>query len=305
MSRVALSQIRSLTFYQGERTLSRRGQPIPQLKCVGKPCKLYQPEVVRCTSLGGSGTDVDWKCEADLPDSLRFGRVEVSCEGWDGPGDPYVLKGSCGLEYRLVQVPSGLRGGDDPKYPSRLSSWFSTLMEDPVASLFIVLWIFALGLILYHFFKSCFGSRSGTNPRPTPRSPPRTPGSGWFSGGTPRPDNHDPPPPYTKHPSSNVDASGWRPGFWTGAALGGLGAMLMNRNQRQEREYLRPPGMYDWEAERVLRPIRPAPASSSWFGGSSAAPRRRPVFDDDDRGEGPSDLGRMRRSTGLGGSNVR
>ena len=36
---------------------------------------------------------MDWKCEADLPESLRFGRVEVSCEGWDGPGDPYVLKG--------------------------------------------------------------------------------------------------------------------------------------------------------------------------------------------------------------------
>ena len=143
MSRVPLSSIRSLTLYKGEQTLSRRGQPIPQLKCIGTPCKLYQPEAVRCTSLGGSGTDVDWQCEADLPDSLRFGRVEVSCEGWDGPGDPYVLKGafdcavetmrtplnnevgSCGLEYRLVQVPSGLRRGDDPKYPSRLSSWLS------------------------------------------------------------------------------------------------------------------------------------------------------------------------------------
>jgi len=29
----------------------------------------------------------------DLPDKLRFGRVEVSCEGWSKPGDPYVLKG--------------------------------------------------------------------------------------------------------------------------------------------------------------------------------------------------------------------
>jgi hypothetical protein len=33
------------------------------------------------------------QCEADLPSSLRFGRVEVSCEGWNGPGDPYVMKG--------------------------------------------------------------------------------------------------------------------------------------------------------------------------------------------------------------------
>lgn len=34
-----------------------------------------------------------YQCEADLPEALRFGRVEVSCEGWSGPGDPYVLKG--------------------------------------------------------------------------------------------------------------------------------------------------------------------------------------------------------------------
>ena len=33
------------------------------------------------------------KCETDLPDSLRLGRVQVSCEGWSGPGDSHVLKG--------------------------------------------------------------------------------------------------------------------------------------------------------------------------------------------------------------------
>ena len=93
MSRIALARIPSLTFYKDSLTTSRRGSPISQLTCIGKPCRLYQPDVVRCTNSGGSGTDVDWKCEADLPESLRLGRVEVSCEGWDGPGDPYVLKG--------------------------------------------------------------------------------------------------------------------------------------------------------------------------------------------------------------------
>lgn len=94
MSRVPLGRIPSITLYKDAKTLSRRGRPVPQLTCIGKPCRLYQPEVVRCTNVGGLGTDVDWKCEADLPDSLRFGRVEVSCEGWDGPGDQYVLKGA-------------------------------------------------------------------------------------------------------------------------------------------------------------------------------------------------------------------
>ncbi|KAI0706770.1 hypothetical protein C8T65DRAFT_809410 [Cerioporus squamosus] len=312
MSRIALARIPSLTFYQDSLTTSRRGSAIPQLTCIGKPCRLYQPEVVRCTNLGGAGTDVDWKCEADLPDSLRFGRVEVSCEGWDGPGDPYVLKGSCGLEYRLVEVPSGLRRGDDPTYPSRFSSWLNDLMQDPAAFIFMLLWVAVLVFILYTALSSCFRSRThpdrGTTPRPPP---PRRPNTGWFSGGGgPHPDTHDAPPPYSKYPSSTqagpADVGGWRPGFWTGAALGWLGTSLMNRQARQqETEYLRAPGMYDWEAERLVRPVRTAPFASpsgtSWWGGAA----RRPVFDSDDRGEGPSDLGRMRRSTGLGGSNVR
>ena len=116
MSKVELAKIKSLTFYKDAYTTARRTSALPQLVCVGKPCKLFQPEVVRCESLGGSGTDIDWKvrflhvsypvigqltasqfnlqCEADLPDSLRFGKVEVSCEGWSRPGDPYVLKGA-------------------------------------------------------------------------------------------------------------------------------------------------------------------------------------------------------------------
>jgi hypothetical protein len=114
MSKVELAKIRALTFYKGEKTAYRRTSPLPQLICIGKPCSLYQPEVIRCESLGGSGIDVDWKvrclvayglldsddpaafiqCEADLPESLRFGKVEVNCEGWSRPGDPYVLKGT-------------------------------------------------------------------------------------------------------------------------------------------------------------------------------------------------------------------
>lgn len=156
-TRVKLSSIPGLTFYKDAYTLAKRGSPIPQLTCIGKGCKLFTPDVVRCTNLGGSGTEVDWKvcvsytichvlmltapvqCEADLPEALRFGRVEVSCEGWSGPGDPYVLKGmheftrrsriiranknegSCGLEYRLVEVPRGLRSPDAVRYPR---SWF-------------------------------------------------------------------------------------------------------------------------------------------------------------------------------------
>jgi hypothetical protein len=41
------------------------------------------------------------QCEADLPSRLKLGRVQVSCEGYSHPDDPYILRGSCGLEYTL------------------------------------------------------------------------------------------------------------------------------------------------------------------------------------------------------------
>jgi hypothetical protein len=61
MSQIELTKIPALTFYKDSWTQARRTSAIPQLTCIGKPCKLYQPEVVRCENLGGSGTDVDWK----------------------------------------------------------------------------------------------------------------------------------------------------------------------------------------------------------------------------------------------------
>ncbi|KAI0353786.1 DUF1183-domain-containing protein [Trametes cingulata] len=326
MSRIALAKIPALTFYKDKLTRARRTAPIPQLTCVGTPCKLYQPDVVRCVNIGGSDTDVDWKCEADLPEALRFGLVEVSCEGWDGPDDPYVLKGSCGLEYRLVQVPNSLRGpgADDPSYPARFSTWLSNLAQDPAAAFFLLLWVAALGLILYNLLSSCLRPRrpSSSSTPPAPRRPwwgsgsgsgPDS-GSGWFPSTHP----DTPPPPYSKHPPPSTSASvpsapgaqgeGWRPGFWTGAALGGLGAYLFNRPRPAPAPApVRIPGMYDWEAERVFRAppgVRygPTAAAGSWFGGGA---RRRGGWESEDRGEGPSGLGSMRRSTGLGGSSVR
>jgi len=61
MSKVELAKIRALTFYKGEQTAYRRTSPLQQLSCIGKPCSLFEPEVVRCESLGGTGVEVDWK----------------------------------------------------------------------------------------------------------------------------------------------------------------------------------------------------------------------------------------------------
>ena len=45
---------------------------------------------------------LQWECKADMDNAYRFGKVQVSCEGYDSPYDPYVLKGSCGVCKRAV-----------------------------------------------------------------------------------------------------------------------------------------------------------------------------------------------------------
>jgi len=286
MSQVELAKILSLIFYKDAYTAARRTSALPQLVCVGKPCRLFQPDVIRCVNLGGGyGTNVDWKCEADLPDSLRFGKVEVSCEGWSRPGDPYVLKGSCSLEYRIVQVPGSLRDGstDSPIFDPKSYDWPTIL--------FYILWIGVLIIILYSLFRSCFWNNTTPRvPRYSGSHPGPGGGSGWFPGY--HTDNTSaPPPPYSKTPQ-HPTGSGWRPGFWTGAALGGLANHIWNR---QRDEPVRATS-YDWERYRQPQPQPRMP----FFGGGGS----RPVSNED-RGEGSSNLGSMRRSTGLGGSKVR
>lgn len=59
-SRVRMDQLSTLTFYADEMTAFRRTEPVAQLTCIGKPCTVYQPDVVQCTAQGGSGIDVQW-----------------------------------------------------------------------------------------------------------------------------------------------------------------------------------------------------------------------------------------------------
>jgi hypothetical protein len=171
--------------------------------------------------------------------------------------------------------------------------------SDAAGWVFMLLFITVALFILWGFIKSQTASRRG----PTRSGPPHQgggggggsgPTGGWFPGsGT---HGSEPPPPYSKHgdPQSSAPGAnqGWRPGFWTGTALGGLGAHVMNeRNRRQPRNA----AQYDWEREREARRDEQHRATA----------RRRPMFSGEDRGEGSSSLGSMRESTGFGGSSVR
>ncbi|XP_017576301.1 store-operated calcium entry-associated regulatory factor [Pygocentrus nattereri] len=106
---VLLRDVQALTLYRGRYTAARRTSPIPQLQCVGGSagCGSFTPEVVQCQNKGWDGVDVQWECKADMDNWYRFGRVEVSCEGFNSPDDPYVLQGSCGLEYTLELTAEG------------------------------------------------------------------------------------------------------------------------------------------------------------------------------------------------------
>ncbi|KAJ1308004.1 hypothetical protein OPQ81_002077 [Rhizoctonia solani] len=291
--RVPLSSIKTLVLYANEFTSSRRTSAVLQLECTGSVCRDFQPSSVYCTKAG----DSDWKCEADLPASLRFGKLHVSCEGWDRPGDPYVLKGSCGLTYSLVRTPSGNHYG-----PSG-STDYTTYV------LYIVAVLLALYILISWLRPHPFGSRSGRNwGSGTPGGGRGNGGGGWPWGGSwggrgggPSSSN-DAPPPYTKYtrPSQPNQNESWRPGFWTGLGAGGLAAGMYNY-LTQPRDTYRPTATaWDWDRANTFSstgPYRPEPSAF----------RRR--YDYDDSGAGSStgpgtQLGEMRRATGYAGAAI-
>jgi hypothetical protein len=126
--KVKLVDIDTLTFVSGRHTTARRGRPLLQLECVRGNCNdessSLLPVTVQCRNMGTDGIDVQWKCDAELDNRVKFGELEVSCEGYDNPDDPYVLKGSCRLEYELLRVGWPRRVRDDESG----ISWFWILV---------------------------------------------------------------------------------------------------------------------------------------------------------------------------------
>lgn len=64
---------------------------------------------MRCTNQGYDYDieDVQWTCTADLPAEFKLGATDVICEGYRNADDKWVLKGSCGVEYRLLLTEAG------------------------------------------------------------------------------------------------------------------------------------------------------------------------------------------------------
>lgn len=259
---ILLSQVESLTLRADRQTTHRRVPAVPQLKCVSSQavCSKYKVDVMRCENKGSGydDEDVQWSCSASLPPELKLGSTDVICEGYSSPGDPYVLKGSCAVEYRMSLTREGeekwpdLGGGDgfDGAGGTGLAGWA-----------FWVIFFSVLAFIVYNAFINSRRGGGGNAPR-------RNNGGGYWGGGGGGGGgggfddygNDDAPPPYpgTNNYSNKSRRSGgssaqrggnaqqgWRPDWWSaaggaaaGAAAGyGAGRMGRNNNNNNNRGY--------------------------------------------------------------------
>lgn len=241
---ILLSQVKTLTLRSNSQTAHRRVSAVPQLTCKGPACRHHTIDTLRCKNQGSSygDEDIEWSCTASLPEEFKLGSTEVICEGYDSSDDPYVLKGSCGVEYRLVYTDKG-----EEKYGK---SWDGPAGEKSSAFaqfLFVVLFVGVLGWILY---AACQGA-TGQNRVPRPRGNGGWNGGGWGGGGGNPP--HDPPPPYPGRKYEDESSESWRPGFWSGTAAGGAAGYAAGR----------------MAGNRQQDPLLNNNRGSSWFGGGN------------------------------------
>lgn len=98
--KVLLRSIELLTFRQNSTTTTRRTPPAPQLQCTGRDLCDHAPHLVLCSNVGYDGT-VRWNCVGDFAHDVEFAHYAIQCEGYEHPGDMFVLRDSCALTFRL------------------------------------------------------------------------------------------------------------------------------------------------------------------------------------------------------------
>ncbi|XP_040273971.1 store-operated calcium entry-associated regulatory factor isoform X2 [Bufo bufo] len=241
--RVLLREVQAITLYADRYTNARRAAPIPQLKCIGGSagCSAMIPHVVQCHNRGWDGIDVQWECKVDMDNSYRFGKVEVSCEGFDYPEDPYILRGSCGLEYTLELTEEGRKGSQSGYsstgfgsgfFQGKSKSWNAEHSSDGSG---VIVFLFLLGLA-YGVYKLFLSGPSSQQQHPQPdnygpehqsnsqTSAPPPPGfKSDFTGASSGFSNFGGASSFGSHANQ-------RPGFWTGLGTGGiLGYLFGNR----------------------------------------------------------------------------
>ncbi|CAF1209062.1 unnamed protein product [Rotaria sordida] len=277
---VLLEEVKTLTLHKGQRTEARRVSSVPQLKCVGGSAKCaFEPDVVQCYNRGSNGIDIQWECTSEMPQKYKFGKLSVSCEGYNYPDDPYILAGSCGLEYNLELTDKNFRD----------SKQSTNVRQSSDSKIWPFLFKIILIVIVFFAIKSYLSGNNQTGGvRPMSTGPDHRPpggggGGGWFSnlfpggggtggfgnffGGAPGQGDarrrQQPPPPgfrtgFTDQGYDGADCTanrqantggGGATNFLSGAALGALGGYVFGtRNRRPNNQYM------------------PGTANTGWFG---------------------------------------
>ena len=186
--KILLQNVDKIVLREGQMTNARRVSPIPQLRCVGGSAGCWStptPNLVVCSNIGYQGREVRWECEADFDQRYKFGRIQVSCEGYEHPDDPFILKDSCGLEYEIDHEYS--HSAYNQNYHSSYSSSLFSLTN-------IILFV-AIGILIYAIYRNSLDTRDAdttTGTRTDYTAPPPTTGGtvpgatgGWgnFMGG--------------------------------------------------------------------------------------------------------------------------
>ena len=122
--KVPIREVSSLLLHRGKMTTGRRASPVPQLNCLSN-CQ-DAPDTIYCSNAGHDGEDVVWECKSD-PSGAVIRDLNVQCEGYDYPDDPYILKGSCGIEFRMASPKSSPRYSTDPE-PNPITAFIVLLM---------------------------------------------------------------------------------------------------------------------------------------------------------------------------------
>ncbi|XP_066575949.1 store-operated calcium entry-associated regulatory factor isoform X2 [Amia ocellicauda] len=288
---VLLQQIQVITLYKGRYTSSRRASPVLQLQCLGGSagCGAFLPDVVQCYNKGWDGVDVQWECKTDMDNSYRFGKIEVSCEGFNYPEDPYVLKGSCGLEYSLELTEQGRQkgrastGGFGSGFFQGSSSNTNYQSSGGEASgLLVIAFLLLLAYGVYKMFLC--GPMQGQQRFPDHGSSNAHTGAYDQYGGAHtmgpsppgfKPDYTDPPPSYSDatggygfksdftRPPHQANSG---PGFWTGMGTGGVLGYLFGSQRSQPNVYPRNTGHSDFRP--TPSPASTGTRSASGFGGT-------------------------------------
>jgi len=259
-------------------TNGRRSSPIPQLQCRGGSagCSAFIPDVVQCYNRGSDGLEIQWECKTEMPMEYKFGKIQVSCEGYDYPDDPYILAGSCGLEYTIdrtgVNSNKSKSNNGNSGYSSNGWNNGKSYQDEESSNFGLLVFICIVGFII---FKALIApDRNNDQQRQQAYNPDFIPPAGTeapppYSTGYSAGNANTAPPPY----SSRRQGSG--NGAWGNFASFGAGWAAnswWNRDSARPRNRVYP----DLHSQRDRSPSPVRKRSSS--GGSSSGTRTASGF---------------------------